>query len=227
MKPRSYGPFPYSPIIDRPRLDWPNGAHVALWVIPNIEFFSLQEKVPGGSGGSGAPVPDVPDVVGARLRQPRRRVPPDGGARPLRHPRHGRAQQRSSAPQHPQIIEEGEKRTWEWMGHNESNTRRLNEAAPGEEAGIIRDTLATIEKRTGQAGRRAGSAPACRRPGTRSIILADEGCEYVADWSNDDQPYLMTLDGGAQLVSMPYSQRAQRQVGVRAAASHRPTSSRR
>ena len=30
MKPRSYGPFPYSPIIDRPRLEWPGGAHVAL-----------------------------------------------------------------------------------------------------------------------------------------------------------------------------------------------------
>ena len=43
MKPRSYGPFPYSPIIHRPRLKWPNGAHVALWVIPNIEYFSLEE----------------------------------------------------------------------------------------------------------------------------------------------------------------------------------------
>ena len=31
----------------------------------------------------------------ARLRQPRRRVPPDGGARPSRHPRHRRAQQRA------------------------------------------------------------------------------------------------------------------------------------
>jgi allantoinase len=60
MKPAPYGPFPYSPIIHRPRLSWPNGAQVALWVIPNIEFFSLQEKVPIGSGGTGAPVPDVP-----------------------------------------------------------------------------------------------------------------------------------------------------------------------
>ena len=49
MKPRSYGPFPYSPIIDRPRLEWPNGAHVALWIIPNIEYFSMMEK-PGGYG---------------------------------------------------------------------------------------------------------------------------------------------------------------------------------
>ena len=47
-------------------------------------------------------------------------------------------------------MEEGEKRKWEWMGHNESNTRRLNEAAPGEEAQIVRNTFATIEQHTGK-----------------------------------------------------------------------------
>ena len=58
MKPRSYGPFPYSPIIDRPRLEWPGGAHVALWIIPNIEYFSMMEK-PGGYGAN----IKIPDVV--------------------------------------------------------------------------------------------------------------------------------------------------------------------
>ena len=47
MEPRSYGPFPYTPVNRRPRLHWPNGARVALWVIPNIEFFPLDELVPG------------------------------------------------------------------------------------------------------------------------------------------------------------------------------------
>jgi allantoinase len=56
MKPSVYGPFPYSPIIERPKLSWPNGAAVALWVIPNIEFFSLGEKVPVAAGGSGGSV---------------------------------------------------------------------------------------------------------------------------------------------------------------------------
>ncbi|HYJ44499.1 MAG TPA: polysaccharide deacetylase, partial [Xanthobacteraceae bacterium] len=60
MKPSPYGPFPYSPVIHRPRLNWPGDAQVALWVIPNIEFFSLMEKVPAGSGGPGTPVPDIP-----------------------------------------------------------------------------------------------------------------------------------------------------------------------
>ena len=35
--------------------------------------------------------------------------------------------------------------------------------------------------------------------------LADEGVEYVSDWSNDDQPYLMDLDGGRRMASVPYN----------------------
>ena len=30
---------PYSPILHRPPLRWPNGACVALWVVPNIEHY--------------------------------------------------------------------------------------------------------------------------------------------------------------------------------------------
>ena len=45
MEPRDYGPFPYVPIMDRPKLEWPGGARVALWVIPNIEFFPLSRGI--------------------------------------------------------------------------------------------------------------------------------------------------------------------------------------
>lgn len=37
--PTEHDRFDYSPIIDRPRLSWPNDARVAVWVIPNIEHF--------------------------------------------------------------------------------------------------------------------------------------------------------------------------------------------
>ena len=61
MKPGSRGPFSYSPITSRPRLNWPNGARVAFWVIPNIEVFHLNHRMPAGSGR----VPDV-SAWGAR-----------------------------------------------------------------------------------------------------------------------------------------------------------------
>src|SRR5580658_3495883 len=130
MKPSRYGPFPYSPITRRPPLKWPDGAYVALWVIPNIEFFALDEKVPAGSGGTGAPVPDVPTWsardYGNRVGVFRLMEALD------RHGIRGTVALNSNlCAEHPAIMEEGMKRKWEWMGHNESNTRRLNDAPPG------------------------------------------------------------------------------------------------
>src|SRR5262245_3110903 len=128
VKPSHYGPFPYSPVTRRPGLAWPDGAHVALWVIPNIEFFSLMEKVPAGSGGPGPPVPDIPS---GSARDYGNRV---GVFRLMRvFDRYGIrgtvALNSDLCTHHPEIIEEGKARGWEWMGHCESNTRRLNEAS--------------------------------------------------------------------------------------------------
>jgi hypothetical protein len=47
MTPRRYGPLPYVPITCRPKLTWPDGARVALWLNPNIEFFGLDDVMPG------------------------------------------------------------------------------------------------------------------------------------------------------------------------------------
>jgi peptidoglycan/xylan/chitin deacetylase (PgdA/CDA1 family) len=202
MQPRAYGPFPYSPIVGRPRLQWPKGAHVALWIIPNIEYFSLLER-PGGYGAHGK----IPDVVMWSERDYGNRV---GVFRLMdtldRYGMRGTVALNSNlCAEHPQIIAEGNKRQWEWMGHNESNTRRLNEAGPGEEAGIIRRTLDTI----GQAsGRRPTGwlSSGLQQTWDTLDLLAAEGVEYQGDWCNDDQPYVMNLDGGRSIVAMPYTQ---------------------
>jgi allantoinase len=47
MRPRRYGPLQYVPITRRPKLAWPGDARVALWVNPNIEFFGLDDVMPG------------------------------------------------------------------------------------------------------------------------------------------------------------------------------------
>src|SRR5215471_21868975 len=202
MKPRPYGPFPYSPIIRRPKLTWPDGARVAFWVIPNVEFFSLEER-PAGYGAA----TKIPDVVMWSDRDYGNRV----GIWRLMEVldrywiRASVALNSLLWDHHPVIIEEGNKRKWEWMGHNESNTRRLNEAAPGEEAGIIRRALSTIAQATGK--RPVGWLGSGLQETWDTLdLLAAEGCEYVGDWVNDDQPYAMTLDGGRRIVAMPYSQ---------------------
>ena len=200
MKPSPYGPFPYSAIIRRPPVHWPDGARVALWVIPNIEFFSLEER-PGGSGAG--KIPDIPlwssRDYGSRVGVFRLMEVLD---------RHGIratvALNSDVCARHPEIIEEGQIRNWEWMGHNRTNTRRLNEAPPGEEVNIIRDSLATIAKATGV--RPAGWLGSGLQETWDTVdLLAAEGVEYVCDWCNDDQPYLMNLDAGRSIVSLPYS----------------------
>ena len=202
MKPRTYGPFPYSPITRRPKLAWPNGARLALWVIPNIEFFSLEER-PAGYGAAAK----IPDVVMWSERDYGNRV---GVWRLMevmdRYDIRGSVALNSLlCDHHPVIIEEGNKRKWEWMGHNESNTRRLNEAPPGEEAQIIKRTFATIERAAGT--RPKGWLSSGLQETWESLdLLAAEGCQYVCDWCNDDQPYIMNLDGGRRLVSVPYPQ---------------------
>jgi len=203
MKDRVYGPFPYSPIDRRPPLTWPGGARLALWVIPNVEFFALGESIPVGAGGTGVKPPDVPSWsardYGNRVGIFRLMKVLD------RHGVRGTVALNSDlCARHPEIIEECLRRDWEFIGHNQSNTRRLNELAPGEEIRAIRGTLDTIAQATGK--RPVGWLGSGLQETWDTLdLLAGEGCEYVSDWPNDDQPYLMELDNNRRLVSVPYS----------------------
>ncbi len=203
MQPSSYGPFAYSPITRRPKLTWPNGARLALWVIPNIEYFSLNEKVPVAAGGSGGRLPDVP---GWSVRDYGNRI---GVFRLMevldRHGIRGTVALNSDlCAAHPEIIAEARQRRWEFMGHNESNTRRLNEVAPGEEEAIIRRVVATITAATGEPPR-GWLSSGLQETWNTLDFLAAAGIQYVCDWTNDDQPYEMTLEGGRRILSVPYS----------------------
>lgn len=202
MKPRAYGPFEYSPIIDRPKLNWPDGARIALYVIPNLEFFSLEDVIPIANGGSGV----VPDVPVWSLRDYGNRV---GIFRLMevldRHKlRATVALNGNLCAQHPAIIREGLARGWEFMGHNQTNSRRLNAVPADEEQGVIESTFATIAQATG--ARPVGWLGSALQETWHTVDhLAAAGCEYVCDWTNDDQPYVMNLEGGARLTSVPYA----------------------
>jgi peptidoglycan/xylan/chitin deacetylase (PgdA/CDA1 family) len=202
MKPRRYGPFPYSPIIDRPKVRWPNGARIAVWIIPNIEFFALDEQVPAAAGGGGK-TPDVPvwatrdygNRVGIfRLMDVMARYGARGTV----------ALNSELCAEHPRIIEECLRLEWELMGHNESNTRRLNAVAPEEEGGVVQRTVQTIEKASGQKVQGWLSSGLAETWNSLDHLV-DNGVKYVADWVNDDQPYEMMLDDGRTIMSIPYS----------------------
>jgi peptidoglycan/xylan/chitin deacetylase (PgdA/CDA1 family) len=199
--PPDHGRFPYRPIVDRPPLRWPNGAFVAVWVIPNIEHFRFDRPF-AASPGSGA----VPDVPGYAARDYGNRVGVWRFMRVL--DRYGiRATVALNADvcdYEPEIVRAGCERGWEWMGHGQTNSVRLDELAQDEEERrVIGDTLARIEAATGARPRGwlgPGLAETVRTPD----LLREAGLSYVADWVNDDQPYAMDTAHGA-LYAIPYT----------------------
>lgn len=198
MEPSRYGPFAYTPITRRPKIKWPNGARLALWVAPNIEFFPLNEAIPMSYGG-------VPDVLGWSVRDYGARV---GVFRVMdvlsRHGIRGTVCLNSEVcDEYPQIVEDAMKLDWEFMGHGESNARYVDSMPPEEERRAIFSTFDRIEGFTGKRPR-GWLSPGVRMTWNTLDFLVEAGCEYFCDFVNDDQPYLMDI-GGKQMVSIPYS----------------------
>ncbi|MPY70830.1 MAG: polysaccharide deacetylase [Alphaproteobacteria bacterium] len=198
MEPAPYGPFPYSAIIDREALSWPDGAHVALLVVPNIEFFPLNIPVPGGT-------PGVPDVSAWGRRDYGNRV---GVFRMMDamagHGVRGTVALNSLVCDYvPRVAERCLELDWELMGHSETNAIRLGDLGSEDEAAAcIRRTLDRIEAFSG-ARPRGWLGAGRQQTWTTLDVIADEGCLYTFDWDNDDQPVPMDA-GGRTIVSMPY-----------------------
>lgn len=206
MERKPYGPFPYTPISQRPKLTWPSGACVALWVIVNIEVFPLDYGMPGDQNERPDPNARNPDVRQWARRDYGNRV---GVWRIMdvlsKHRVRGTVALNSNVCDlHPQIIEAATKLGWELMGHCQNNSQRLTEVAPERERQVIHDTLARIQQAAGK--KPVGWLGAGLQETWDTLdYLAEEDCLYVADWGlNDEQPYLMNING-KRLVALPYS----------------------
>jgi peptidoglycan/xylan/chitin deacetylase (PgdA/CDA1 family) len=203
MQPSDYGPFPYTPINARPKLKWPNGTRLALWVIPNIEFFSLKNALPGHPWEKASG--DGPTVRAWGQRDYGNRV---GIYRIMevltKHGIRATATVNSAiCDHHPQIIEQAMRLGWEFMGHNKTNTTRLTGLSLDQERELIHGSLERLRQATGKKPVGwLGSALA--ETWNTLDILTEEGCTYVSDWVNDDQPYLMNVNG-KRIVYLPYS----------------------
>ena len=200
--PRAHGRFDYSPIVDRPLLRWPNGARVALWVIPNVEHFLFDRPAARISGG---PVPASPDVMNYSWRDYGVRV---GIWRLMeimqRFGVRGTVALNSDVcREYPRIIEEGKALGWEWMGHGVTNSILLNKQSEAEERALIKETVTTIARSVGTAPR-GWLSPGLSETVRTLDILAENGIEYTGNWVNDEQPYPMKVKKGA-MISMPYS----------------------
>jgi peptidoglycan/xylan/chitin deacetylase (PgdA/CDA1 family) len=192
--------YDYLPTIKRKDLQWPNGARVALWVCPNIEYFHIDKPIP--NFGS----PKLPDVRSYSLRDYGSRV----GIFRLMDvlDKYGiRASVLLNAEvceQYPAIIEEGVKRNWEWLGHGVTNNIPLNEYPLDEERQAIRQVKETIAAAVGTPPK-GWLGPALAETFNTPDHLAAEGFEYLCDWGCDDQPVPMRVQSGRMIV-VPYEQ---------------------
>jgi peptidoglycan/xylan/chitin deacetylase (PgdA/CDA1 family) len=198
MDPRRYGPFPYSAIIDRPALRWPNGARVAVWVIPNIEFFPLNATIPREAA-------IVPNLIPWTRRDYGNRV---GIFRLMealakRNIRGTVALNSDICSEHPRIIEAAMDLKWEFMGHCQTNSQLLDGLDPEAEKRAIKTTLDVIGKATGRKPKGWLSAGLSETWHTLEFLSA-AGVQYVADWVNDDEPYVMDV-GDPKMISIPYT----------------------
>ncbi len=199
---REHARFDYSPIVDRKPWRLPNGARVAVWVIPNIEHFLFDRP---STSVTAATVGLVPDVLNYSWR--------DYGVRAgiwrlmdvmAKHDVKGTVALNSDVcERYPQIIAAGRKLDWEWMGHGENNSSLLTKLGEDEERTIIARVLGTIAQACG-ARPRGWLGPALSETDNTPDLLAEAGVQYVADWVNDEQPYPMKVKTGT-LYSMPYS----------------------
>jgi allantoinase len=200
--PQEHGRFDYSPIVDRPPLKWPNGASVALWVIPNIEHFLFDRSATPIAPASTRLVPDVLNYswrdYGVRVGVWRlMEVMERNGIR-------GTVALNADVCRHyPRIIEAGNKLGWEWMGHGATNSVVHNAQSEDEERALIRGVVDTIAKGTGKRPR-GWLSPALSETTRTPDLLAEAGIEYVGNWVNDEQPYRMRVRSGS-LHSIPYS----------------------
>ena len=196
------GLYSYVPYFDRPKITWPNGARLALWVVPNIEFYELEPPTNPSRSDMARPIPDVVfyshrdygNRVGIwRMMEAMDRCGVRGSI----------SLSVALCDHHPEIIEECARRDWEFFSHGIYNTRFTYGMDEAQERALIEDAFATVEKHTGQ--RLAGwLSPALSNTERTMDLLAEYGIKYTCDLFHDDQPQPVKVKKG-RLISIPYS----------------------
>jgi peptidoglycan/xylan/chitin deacetylase (PgdA/CDA1 family) len=197
--------YDYVPFPARAKLAWPKNGRVAFCVVLTLEYYELEpaEGALRDSRFVGEFGNYRPDYRTWTQREYGNRT---GIFRVLdvldRYQiRAGVAVNAMAAERYPFLIEQLMKRKYEFIAHGVSGNRMISsKMTEVEEKAEIATSIAAIEKAVGVTpkgwlGQEYGESQ--RTP----QLLADAGLDYVLDWPNDDQPYLMKV--GRKFVSMP------------------------
>ncbi|MFN8534558.1 MAG: polysaccharide deacetylase family protein [Dehalococcoidia bacterium] len=205
--------YPYSAVGNRPPFLWPAGANVAIVFTVNLEAWDLvkpssETKYGGGPGILPDPLPaNLPDWPNYTWREYGHRV---GFWRLLdlfdAFGVRVSATLSAQVPiRYPELFEAALERGWEFNAHGWEQGTSLIEFANDEaaERRFISDVSAAFDQSVGTPPL-GWLSPSARFTSNTVKILADLGYLWHSDYLNDDEPYLLDVNG-RKLVAIPYS----------------------
>jgi allantoinase len=197
--------YEWSMLTDRPKITWPNGKKLALWVNVSVQHFPLNPegkpvKLPGNMT---MPYPDLRHFT---LRDYGNRVGiyrffdafDRYGIRPTI------ALNAEIATRYPQLLSTINSRGDEVIGHSwNMDTPHAGGLGLEAETALVQRSLDALRSHTKQAIR-GWLSPGKLETAATPELLKQNGIDYFCDWVNDDMPYKFhTLHG--DLLAMPLS----------------------
>ncbi|MBC7803853.1 MAG: polysaccharide deacetylase family protein [Candidatus Parcubacteria bacterium] len=199
---RDPGLYDYLPYQGRPKIEWPNGARLAFWVAPNIEFYELDPPKNPSRASWARPVPDVLNYsyrdYGNRAGFWRMAEAMDRCG-----VRCSVSLNAAVCEHHPEVVAACVERDWELYSHGTYNTRYMFNMSETQERVLIQDSIDTIRRVSGQK-LDGWLAPALTYTDRTLDLVAEMGLSYVCDLFHDDQPGVVKVRKG-RLSSIPYS----------------------
>jgi len=193
---------PYSAIVDRPILKLPDKGRMLVWVIVNVEHWSIERAMPRTVLSPPMGQPLLPDLPNWAWHEYGMRV----GFWRL----YDALNQRGIVPtmatngivcdSYPRIVEAALQKNWEIMGHGfvQGPMHKLENQ---QEA--IASTIDTIRRFSGKAPV-GWESPGLTENDHTLDCLSAAGIEYVADWVLDDQPVWLKANP-KPVLSVPYT----------------------
>lgn len=194
----------YMPRPLRPPVRWPGGRRLAVWIVPNIEFYEYTPP-PAIGRETWDRVPSHPDVREYGFRDYGNRVGLWRMDEVLRdYPVRPTVSLNLALLDHfPEIAQLIRDRGWAVMSHGLYNTRFLYGMDEAEERAFYADNIAALKRHTGQ-NLQGILTPAITNTARTPALIAESGLSYHADWVHDDVPVPVIVPG-RRLISMPYS----------------------
>lgn len=199
----------YSPVVGRPPIRWPNGARLAVWVVPNIEHYEYMppgataDRNPGTLLPLRVPPPDILDYslhdYGNRVGL--WRVADITDAFGIRCTV---SLNMAVLDHYPEIAEAIRVRRWAIMSHGIYNTRFLYGYSEEQEREFYAETFAILRRHLPDYTLKGMFGPGGSATERTPDLMAEAGLIYHADWAHDDQPVPLKVARG-RLISMPYS----------------------